>query len=91
MRKIISTLLLVVYVVVGVVVAESNNYLTGLDSLESILSAILAVLLWPLVLLDVDLRIGEGSIDSPSDDKPSSGEGSGDKPSGDKPSGDKKN
>ena len=96
MRKIISTLLLVVYVVVGVVVAESNNYLTGLDSLESILSAILAVLLWPLVLFDVDLRIGEGSIDSPSDDKPSSGEGSGDKPSGgegsgDKPSGDKKN
>nr|MBA2566576.1 hypothetical protein [Thermoleophilaceae bacterium] len=46
--------------------------------------AILAVLLWPLVLLDVDLRIGEGSISEPSDDKPSGGEGSGDKPSGDK-------
>ena len=84
MRKIISTLLLLAYVVVGVVVAESNNYLQGLDSLESILSAIIAVLLWPLVLLDVDLRIGEGSISEPSDDKPSGGEGSGDKPSGDK-------
>ncbi len=84
MRKVISTLLLLMYLVVGVVVAESNNYLTGLDSLEAILSAVLAVLLWPLVLLDVNLHIGEGAIDSPSDEKPSGGEGSGDKPSGNK-------
>lgn len=84
MRKVVSTLLLLVYLVVGVVVAESNDYLTGLDSLETILSAILAVLLWPLVLLDVNLHIGQGAIDTPSDDKPSGGESPGDKPSGDK-------
>lgn len=84
MKKIIGGLLLLVYIVVGVVVAQSNDYLAGLDSLEAILSAILAVLLWPLVLLDVNLHIGEGSIDKPSDDKPSGGGGGGDKPSGNK-------
>lgn len=82
MRKAVTGLLLIVYIVVGVVVAQSNDYLTGLDSLEAILSAILAVLLWPLVLLGVDLQIGEGTIDDPSDEKRSGGEGSGDKPSG---------
>lgn len=82
MRKAVTGLLLLVYIVVGVVVAQSNDYLTGLDSLEAILSAILAVLLWPLVLLGVDLQIGEKTIDDPSDEKRSGGGGSGDKPSG---------
>ena len=80
MGKLLSGLVLLVYIIVGVVVAQSNDYLADLGSLEAILSAILAVLLWPLVLLDVNLHIGEGSIDKPSDDKPSGGEGSGDKP-----------
>ncbi len=73
MRKIISGLLFVVYIVIGVVVAESNNYLTGIDSIESVLSAVLAILLWPLVLLNVDLKIGEGSID----ERPGGGSGGG--------------
>jgi hypothetical protein len=58
--------LLIVYIVIGVAVAQSNDYLSGVDSVESILSAILAVLLWPLVLLDVNLNIGGGSMDQPS-------------------------
>jgi len=84
MKKLISGLLLLVYIIVGVVVAQSNDYFAGLGSLESILSAILAVLLWPLVLLDVNLQIGEGSIDMPTEDDSSGGGGSGDKPSGNK-------
>ena len=82
MGKVVSGVLVLVYIIVGVVVAQSNDYLAGLDSLEAIVSAILAILLWPLVLLDVNLHIG--SIDNPSDDKPSGGDGSGDKPSGTK-------
>ena len=84
MGKAITGLLLLVYIVVGVVVAQSNDYLAGLDSLEAILSAILAILLWPLVLLGVDLQLGEGTIDDPSDEKRSGGGSSGDKPSGGK-------
>jgi hypothetical protein len=41
----------------GVIVAAFRDYLENLDRLKPIISAILAVLLWPLVLIGVDLRI----------------------------------
>lgn len=47
----------VVWIVVGLVVAANNDFLDHLDSLERILSAILAVTVWPLVLLDVHFGI----------------------------------
>jgi hypothetical protein len=46
-----------VYVVIGVIVAASRDYLDNLERLKPILSAILAVVLWPLVLLGLDIRI----------------------------------
>jgi hypothetical protein len=46
-----------VYVVIGVVVASQRDYLDDLDKVKRILSAILAILLWPLVLLGIDLRL----------------------------------
>lgn len=46
-----------VYVVIGVIVAVSKDYLENLDRLKPIISAILAVLLWPLVLLGVDVHV----------------------------------
>jgi hypothetical protein len=46
-----------VYVVVGVIVAASRDYLENLDRLKPIISAILAIVLWPLVLLGVDVRL----------------------------------
>jgi hypothetical protein len=46
-----------VWVVVGVVVAARDGFVDDLGSLEAILSAILAVLVWPLVLLDVHFGI----------------------------------
>jgi len=49
-------LLLIVYVVIGVVVAASHNCFAHLDALKPIVAAILAVLLWPLVLLGVSLH-----------------------------------
>ncbi|MDQ5822202.1 MAG: hypothetical protein M3540_12245 [Actinomycetota bacterium] len=50
-------LIIVLYVVVGVVIASTHNYLTNLDTVKRVLSAALAILLWPLVLLGVDLHI----------------------------------
>ncbi len=46
-----------VYVVIGVIVAASRDYLENLDRLKPIISAILAIVLWPLVLLGVDIRV----------------------------------
>lgn len=55
MRRI--PLLLVVYLVIGVVVAYSENYLENVDRTKRLLSAILAILLWPLVLLGFDVKV----------------------------------
>ncbi len=52
-----GALLLVAYLVVGAFVAATSGYLQGLAEIENILSAILAILLWPLVLADVNLQI----------------------------------
>jgi hypothetical protein len=52
-------LIAVVYLAIGLVVASNNNYLSNLNELSTIISALLAVLLWPLVLLGVDLHIGD--------------------------------
>jgi hypothetical protein len=54
----IRTLLIIVYLVIGVIVASGHNYLSHLDGASAIISAILAVLLWPVVLLGADLHIG---------------------------------
>lgn len=47
----------VVWIVVGLVVAANHDFLGGLDSLSRILSAVLAVAVWPLVLLDIHFGI----------------------------------
>jgi len=52
-----SPLISIIYIVVGIFVASDNNYLENLDSFERVASAALAILLWPLVLLDVNLHI----------------------------------
>jgi hypothetical protein len=52
-----SSFLGLVYLVVGVAVAASHHYFKHLDTIRLILSAILAVILWPLILLGIDLHI----------------------------------
>ncbi len=54
----ISTIIFLVYVALGIFVARANNYMDNLGNLRRIISMVLAVLLWPLVLLGVDLHIG---------------------------------
>jgi K+-transporting ATPase A subunit len=56
-----------IYLVVGVLVAASvigseGNYFSGLGNLEEFVEMVLAVLLWPLVLLDVNVNIGDINI-----------------------------
>jgi hypothetical protein len=46
-----------VYIIVGVAVAASYHYFRHLGTLRLIASAVLAVLLWPLLLLGIDLHI----------------------------------
>ena len=46
-----------IYVIVGAFVAGADNYFDRLGSLRGILSALLAILLWPLLLLGIDLQI----------------------------------
>lgn len=53
----LRTLIVVAYVVVGIIVAANRDYLASLDTIREIVSAILAIVLWPLVLLGVNLRI----------------------------------
>ena len=50
-------LLTIVYLLIGAFVAGSNGYFANVASLEGIISAILAIFLWPLILVDVNLRV----------------------------------
>jgi hypothetical protein len=50
-------LLPVVWVVVGVVVAAIYDYFDSLGTVGRVLSAIVAVLMWPLLLFGFDIRI----------------------------------
>ncbi len=50
-------LLGIVYLVVGLIVAANHHYLRHLDTFKLVVSGLLAILLWPLVLLGVDLHL----------------------------------
>jgi hypothetical protein len=51
------SILLLIYVGVGVAVAASHDYFDNVNGWRGVLSAILAVFLWPLVLLGINLHI----------------------------------
>jgi sulfite exporter TauE/SafE len=53
----LSSLITIAYLVVGLIVAANDNYLRQLESVRQVVSALLAIVLWPLVLLGVDLHI----------------------------------
>ena len=52
------TLIALVYLVVGLIVASTHHYLGHLGNIKSIGSAVLAILVWPLVLFGVNLHLG---------------------------------
>jgi hypothetical protein len=53
------SLLTIIYLVIGVVIAANRDYFVDIDGLRGILSAVLAVLLWPLILLGIDIDLGK--------------------------------
>jgi len=57
MRSGVSSLVSIAWLVIGVIVAAGHAYLVHLTAVMPILSAVLAILLWPLVLLGVNLHI----------------------------------
>jgi hypothetical protein len=52
-----TTFLLLIYLVIGVVVAYAENYLEDVDRTKRLISAVLAVMLWPLVLIGFDVKV----------------------------------
>ena len=50
------SLLGLIYVLVGIYIAFAYDYI-GIRLVKLVLSALLAIFLWPLVLLGVDLKI----------------------------------
>jgi len=57
MRRRGPSLLGIIYVGIGVAIAASHHYFHHVHGWRGVLSAILAVFLWPLILLGIDLHI----------------------------------
>jgi hypothetical protein len=50
-------LLGLVYLVAGAIVAATHDYFENLEGAKTVGSGVLAVLLWPLIFLGIDLHI----------------------------------
>jgi hypothetical protein len=57
MGRILGTILFLAYLAVGLVIAANHHYFAHLGSVKPVLSAVLAVVLWPLVVAGVNLHI----------------------------------
>ena len=51
------SVLLLVYLVAGGIVAATHHYWSQLHTVKQIVSALLATVLWPLILVGVNLHI----------------------------------
>jgi hypothetical protein len=51
------SLLTTIYVIAGVVISATHDYFVNVNTIKEIASAVLAVLLWPLLLLGINLHI----------------------------------
>jgi hypothetical protein len=49
--------LLVIYLVAGGIVSATHNYWSNIHTITAIISALLATVLWPLILIGVNLHI----------------------------------
>jgi len=47
----------IIYLIIGVVIAASHHYLNNPNALKPIVSALLAIALWPLVLLGINVHV----------------------------------
>ena len=49
--------IVVIYLVAGGIVSATHNYWNNLSTIKAIVSALLATVAWPLILLGVNLHI----------------------------------
>ena len=47
----------VIWLIVGLIIAGAHHYFAHIHGLKPIVSLVLAILLWPLVLLGINLHI----------------------------------
>lgn len=47
----------IVYIIIGAIMASNRGYLGDLGTIPHLLSAIIAIALWPLILLGVNLHL----------------------------------
>ena len=52
-----ASLFAAIYLVLGVLVAAGNDYFDRLTTFGRLVSALLAVVLWPLLLVGLDIRV----------------------------------
>jgi hypothetical protein len=45
------------YAIIGAFVAAANHYFSHVGSTKGVVNAIIAILIWPLVLVGIDLRV----------------------------------
>ena len=57
MRRGGPSLIAIIYVGIGIAIAASHHYFQHVNGIRGVVSAVLAVALWPLVLLGVNLHI----------------------------------
>jgi hypothetical protein len=57
MRSRGPSLLALIYVGVGIAVAASHHYFRNVNTAREVISAVLAIVLWPLILLGINLHI----------------------------------
>ncbi len=46
-----------IYLIVGLVVAAVNDYFDNIKTFKGVLEALIAILIWPAVLLGVDINV----------------------------------
>jgi hypothetical protein len=56
-RGFFSSIISFSYLVVGAIIANSHKYFAHVANLKAVVSAALAVILWPLLLFGVNLHI----------------------------------
>jgi hypothetical protein len=47
----------IIYLIIGVILASSHHYFTHASHLKPIVSALLAIALWPLLVFGINLHI----------------------------------
>ena len=47
----------IIWLIVGVLLASTHHYLNHVNTLKPVVSAVLAIVLWPLLLLGINLHI----------------------------------